>query len=377
MKKFICLLGIGLVLFVGCIKEFNANLPYTDQDLLVVEGDIVANSDVVFILSKTFSLSEDKLPDGYNDIKATLYVAGSDGYRSESGVEVGKGRYKVAIGNLKENAEYWLVIEYGGETYQSVPESPLFTSPIDSISFSQVGLGDIELRLTTHDMTSEKQYYIWTFEEDWEIEMPFYVTYFYNPESGKFYNLPDDPYFYCWQHEVSSSVLISSTEALVDNKIYNEKFHSVSPYSDKVQSLYCISVHQRSISRKAYLYYQNKKKYSEEMGGLFTPQPSDLPSNIVCVTNGVKKAIGYVGVSLNTAFYRKFISKHELSLPSISGCGVPEFPGNMSDDAKYRQGYRPIYYDFIEGVIWRSKECTDCRTKGTKNKPDFWPNDHQ
>lgn len=39
------------------------------------------------------------------------------------------------------------------------------------------------------------------------------------------------------------------------------------------------------------------------MGGLFVPQPSELPSNIRCESSD-KQAIGYVGVSLNVAEYR-------------------------------------------------------------------------
>ncbi len=34
---------------------------------------------------------------------------------------------------------------------------------------------------------------------------------------------------------------------------------------------------QRKISRGEYEYYQEKIKINEEMGGLFIPQPSELP----------------------------------------------------------------------------------------------------
>ena len=41
------------------------------------------------------------------------------------------------------------------------------------------------------------------------------------------------------------------------------------------------------------------------------PQPSELPSNIRCESSD-KQAIGYVGVSLNVAEYRIFISTDDI-----------------------------------------------------------------
>ena len=35
---------------------------------------------------------------------------------------------------------------------------------------------------------------------------------------------------------------------------------------------------QRALSKGEFEYYENKVKLSEEMGGLFTPQPSELPT---------------------------------------------------------------------------------------------------
>lgn len=47
------------------------------------------------------------------------------------------------------------------------------------------------------------------------------------------------------------------------------------------------------------------------MGGLFIPQPSELPTNIIC-NNSDKNVVGYVGVSMNVAKYRIFISADDI-----------------------------------------------------------------
>lgn len=41
-----------LLCLTGCVSEFNAQLPTSDEELLVVTGDIIANTEVVFSLSK-------------------------------------------------------------------------------------------------------------------------------------------------------------------------------------------------------------------------------------------------------------------------------------------------------------------------------------
>ena len=37
-----------LLCLTGCVSEFNAQLPTSDEELLVVTGDIIANTEVVF-----------------------------------------------------------------------------------------------------------------------------------------------------------------------------------------------------------------------------------------------------------------------------------------------------------------------------------------
>lgn len=48
-----------LLCLTGCVSEFNAQLPTSDEELLVVTGDIIANTEVVFSLSKSVPLSEE------------------------------------------------------------------------------------------------------------------------------------------------------------------------------------------------------------------------------------------------------------------------------------------------------------------------------
>ena len=70
---------------------------------------------------------------------------------------------------------------------------------------------------------------------------------------------------------------------------------------------------QRAISKAEYEYELARLQASSEMGGLFTPLPSALPSNIRCLTSH-KSVVGFVGCTLNVAKYRFFLNSYDYSV---------------------------------------------------------------
>lgn len=125
-----------LLCLTGCVSEYNAQLPSSDEELLVVTGDIIANTEAIFSLSKSIPLSED-MPEDYRNIYARIAVVGSDGYRSDFGTALGDGKYQVSIGELQDDVSYGIEIEYDGEIYTSSPSIPMVSSEIDSVSWIQ------------------------------------------------------------------------------------------------------------------------------------------------------------------------------------------------------------------------------------------------
>jgi len=105
------------------------------------------------------------------------------------------------------------------------------------------------------------------------------------------------------------------------------------------------------------------------MGSLFAPIPSEMNGNITNVSS-TKKAIGYVDVSIPSK-KTLFISSQEAGYePSGKSCEVLDYS---------KTGYGIFQLDNSGAVTsWAPVECIDCtRNGGTKNKPAFWPNDHQ
>jgi len=380
----------------GCITEYNAELPANDEQILVVEGNIVGNTDATFYLSKSFPLNSTSVPSESLDIDANLTVIGSDGYKSPPATSLGKGAYQISIGELSDDVEYGLQIEYDGNTYQSTLSKPLQTPEIDSVSWVQPEkAGAISFRVSTHDDTEGAKFFIWNYVENWEISAYYYTTIFYNPVDSLFYLDSAAPSFYCWKSNKSSSILVGSTESLNENKIINQQLYQGAPEDDRFSMLYCATVYQTAISKNAFDFYQNRKLLNEEMGGLFTPQPSELRGNIICITESSKKAMGYVEVVKNTTLKRTFVNWRQITRPpvySLNNCttitkdSVQSYMNQNNINSYgdfYRLGYRPISMDLfgypeILPDEWASKPCADCVANGgSKNKPDFWPNNDQ
>ena len=88
------------------------------------------------------------------------------------------------------------------------------------------------------------------------------------------------------------------------------------------------------MSKEGYEYYLNVQQQNEEMGGIFTPQPSEIQGNISCISQPGRRTIGYVGVYKNISEKRIYIHPNEIKRPPLySGCE------EVSDSEMDEQGY--------------------------------------
>ena len=368
------------VILSNCVDKFDAHLPNDNMGLLIVEGNIISDSTVVFCLSRSFSLDMETFPQDYNQIDAEVSVVGTDGSHF-NGVSLGKGKYQIAIGKLNKEVSYSLKIVFDRDTYISEPQYPLETEEIESVTYVQPEeYGNLYVRLSTQSNVAA--YYLWSYEEDWEVKAEYAVQWFYNPETNKLTYYDEPPYARGWCHNESSQILIGTTESNLNYRLKDKQLYSIicNDVNDtRVSRYYSTLMKQRKISKGEYEYYQDKIKFNEEMGGLFTPQPSELPTNITC-SNPKKQVIGYIGVNMNVAKHRIFISRNDIKYQNIRECFAlklvtydiyPEFY------EMYMKDYRLFFY--YHGVgrdtsLWAPRGCTDIRDLGgTLDKPSFWP----
>jgi hypothetical protein len=330
--------------------------------------------------------------DSIFDVNATVTIIGSNGYKSLPAIYQGRGRYLLQAGKFEDDVKYGIEIEYDGETYQSALSKPLVTPEIDSVSWVQPdSVGAVHFRVSTHDNSAaEAKFFLWDYKEDWETTATFFATLFFNPNNDTFYTDFSAPYYYCWRSSVSNNHLIGSTESLKANRIINKQLYEFDPGNNRFSTLYCVTVNQKAISKGAYDYYQNKIQLNEGMGGLFTPQPSEVSGNITCITNPSKKAMGYIEVTKNTTQKRIFVYPYQLTRPRawtncelITADSVKNYLmlNGITYAAFYAAGNRPVEVlnpITNEPANWAFLTCTDCvAAGGSKAKPDFWPNDHK
>ena len=386
MNKFKAVIGMiwamSVTIMIGCVEEFDAGVKGMPAEGLVVEGNIVSDSAVVFQLSKTMPLTNSNEVLGnlgaYMVVNAEVQVIGSDG-ASWQGEPIGKGRYQVEIGTLQPNVEYHLEIEYEGDVFRSEPQKPLETSGIESVSFKQPDLeGPVSVLLDTpENMNGEKKYYLWYFEEDWEVRAEFASMFLYDPSTDKVTTYSYPPIAQGWCHYGLDQIMLGTTEAYADNRVTDKILKTISNSDHRLSVLYSIRVEQRDLTRKEYEYYQERAKQNNEMGGLFTPQPSELPTNISC-SNPARKVIGYVGCNMGVSHAHLYISNDEVSYLNKFDCKVGQAPEGSNKD-KYSAGFQ-ISNIMTEGnnvyVEWAKRECVDVTMKKAdpEGRPSWWPN---
>ena len=307
----LCLM-VGVCTMSGCIEEYEASISSDDSRLLVVEGTICSADTNRFYLSRTQPLNSS---DGLRMITgAMVSVRGSDG--SEYMTKANGNCYSCWIDHLNPDTEYYLHIEEDGEIYESEPQKPLPTEKIANISGEQnTPEGDIDILVTpgvpiNPDKTN---YYTWTYDETWEVHSDYTTFVYFDVEKMEKVDtiglFPE-----CgWKDARGTNILVGSSTNYDSQHIEKLKLYDIYRGDERIRHKYSGLVRQRAISKAEYEYELARRQAGSEMGGLFTPLPSALPTNIHCLTSH-KLVIGFVGCSLNTSEYRFFLYPHEFSI---------------------------------------------------------------
>lgn len=374
------ILSLG-ILVTACIEPYPAPVIDGDVNYLVVDGSVDGQGGTASVtLSHAVPLASTEPPPP--ELNADVSVEDSDG-NSYVLMEVGNGVYTQSNLPIDENKEYRLHIrtndnsEYRSD-FVTIKETPV----IDSLTWAPTAQRDgIEIRVNTHDATKNTRYYQWSFEETYHYEAPYYS--FFRLEGEDVVRIPDEEQtFNCWRTIVSKNILIASSERLNEDIISNFPITFIEKGSQKITLKYSILVKQRALSREAYDYWLNLRKTTENLGGLFDPQPGRVTGNIHNVNDPDHPVLGYFDIGTSKE-QRLFIRNVEIpndirGYKSVSQCEVdtvmladlPFFNGNSSAllDPVYEMG------PFIVGYRFTSNSCADCRYQyGITTKPSFWP----
>ena len=378
LYNLICLM-LGVTLS-GCIEEFEADIPEEDSNLLVVEGTICSGKMNTFILSRTQPVNSSYTPRMV--VGAKVSVRGSDG--SEYRAEEAGGYYACWIESLNPDAEYSLHIETDGEVYESEPQKPLRTENIAEVHGVQdTPDSDIDI-LITPDAPFESghaNYYSWTYDETWEVQSDYTTSVFYDIELMDAVIKPNQFPWRGWKDAASSAIMVGGSANYEGQHIRNLKLYDIGHHLDeRMYHRYTSLVHQRAITKAEYEYELARRQAGLEMGGLFTPQPSALPTNIHCLTAN-RHVIGFVGCSMNTSEYRFFLDASDYAIRLPVHDDTREWltnPESWLCRQMVESGMLLCVWE-ISGTTgslqtaWATEQQLDVRYKGAYiEKPDFW-----
>jgi hypothetical protein len=400
MKRFATFIKIAhfIVIFVcmltGCVEEYEADLPDGETNLLVVNGTICSNAYSEFYITKTIPIitqsTDGYIGDYYSRGGQIVYYAnvticGTDG--SEYGCEFQEdGYYRCQTPSLNPDVDYYVRIECEDDIYQSEPERPLRTPDIEQLEYNQQGEGsNIEILLTTAKPDNPEQtvYYTWNFTETWEVRPTRQTTIYYDVDARTAKRLPQSELYpeRGWKTARNRHILTESTAHYAGGQFTKYQIHYIPYDSEHIAWNYCNEVTQRAISKAEYEYNKACLEAGWEMGGLFTPQPSALPTNIHCTTSS-KRVLGYIGCSLNTARKRVYIDGTQIYRELPKPGPYTKLPDCIDDDCikmVYKGMVLYIWDDkrLIQGPLttyWAYPQDFDVRLNGaTTVKPDYMP----
>ncbi|MBQ7179684.1 MAG: DUF4249 domain-containing protein [Bacteroidaceae bacterium] len=382
----------------GCIDEYEANLPSSDEKRLVVEGNIRSDMLCTFYLTYSLGLKESATYFGLFPVvtDARLSVIGEDGTvfpDSNNGLYLPSGAYQVEVGTLRPDVRYWLRIETDGDVFTSDPQFPVNTESELSLSFNQERSDqEVDILVTSAAPgDGQRKYYRWDYTEYWEINTPYKAEFEYDPASDKIVKA-ETLKNHGWCTSSSASAKMVSSSDFQENRIVGMPIISITNFDNRLNSKYIVRVYQRCISQEEYEYEMLRNKLTNQMGGLFTPMPADLPTNIHC-ESGDRKAIGFVGVSGQVATATLAISSSQVNYKlgrsprqidhkdlTPASCRQIYYSGyrlfRFNYDSPGFQGNGPFDADSVPDKKWAERWCVDCTDpywNASLRKPSDWP----
>jgi len=383
---------ITACLIIGCAKPYTPKQITTATKYLVVEGVIntSVNDSTLIMLSRTVPLYSGvgTTP----ELQATIIIQ-SDNNQSYNLRELGKGIYTSDKLTLDNTHKYRLSINTSdGKNYVSDYIVPVNTPPIDSVGFIIKSDG-LHIYANTHNSSNGSRYYRWDYNETWIFNSKYFSSFVSNG-ADEVQRTPEQYVYQCWGNDISTDIILGSSVNLTQDVIYQQPIAFIGPTSEKLETRYSILVKQYSLDKNGYSYFDELRKNTQELGGIFDPQPSQLTGNVHCTTNAAIPAIGYITAG---TIQQKRIFIDNKQLPTNWNAA---YPYDCSTDTAYyvnpKTGYNdvlnyllspgstllaitPIYapgppppYPKPIAYVYSSAGCVDCTLRGTVVQPSFW-----
>ena len=369
-----------LLMCIGfsCRDPYNPGLDSSSESYLVIEGVLNAgNGSTSLFLSRTFKLDDTAVL--RTERNAMVTVEGKDNTTRQLAM-TGDGIYTAPNLNLVLNQEYRLrIVTTAGKEYLSDYVVARQTPPIDDITFHQNDKG-VQIHVTTHDNANSTRYYLWSYDETWEIRTYYYSKYRYINDTVLPRTQAEDVYT-CWKYGSSNEILIGSSAAYETDTIPEAPVRFIGNGDERLAVRYSILVKQTGLDKKGYEFYELMKKNTESIGTIFDPQPSQVKGNIHSVSDPNEQVIGNIAAT-TVEEKRIFIEATDLDRWKFNQyCSSYDIVNNL-DSIKFAYATGLSIYDaifsrtqpnVIDKYQFSFAPCVDCTKRGGDlSRPPYW-----
>jgi hypothetical protein len=369
-SDYLIMMSLIAIIF-SCVKPYEPSVTKADNTFLVVDGVIMADSGTTIKLSRTRSLTD--TGGTVAEKNAQVFIEDESG-TSYNFSAVADGQYQSENSSLTIGTKYRLkIITSNGKQYLSDYVEMKSTPPIDSVEWNQNDA--IFIYVNTHDPTNNTRFYRWDFVETSDYSTPFdsYLDF----RNGAIIFLDSGEHrSTCYKTFYSNNILIATSSALSNDVITHQLINRIPNDNSKISDKYSILVKQYAIDAAAYQYWNILKQNSEQTGGLFDPQPSQLKGNIHCVDVPGEPVMGYISASA-VSETRIFIRNNQLKdrKETIYSDICKETFISPDSAAFYLSdgSFLPAYFITNGPLAIAPKFCVDCRVAGgVTARPSFW-----
>lgn len=376
------------IVFVSCIEEYKID-NIQSSPLFVVDGSITDEAEEqVLNLTYSSSISEPN----YLPVKnAEVMVVDKAGNIFNFKETIDRGVYLGKVGQeylIPGNAFKLFISTKDGKDYESSFEEITKCNAVDSVYYEinqnslKSGNGASRSGITFFvDLENNSNYssfYKWNLEETYEYRSTWPIErYWWGRMRRK--NSPDYSRYYCFKVEQIPSVFTESVKSINENAKLKSQLHTVTTETQRLYYRYSLLVKQKSLTQKAYLYWERLKENNQQSGGLYDKQPGNVIGNMVCTSNPDEKVLGYFGVSsvnLKRIFVYNDELKNNINFYGDVFCEANPV-GNMDWINRTTKDDWPIYFapspSGDTALYYGPKACFDCTLRGGTTKlPTFW-----
>ena len=368
MRRFLIILFASAAV-AGCVYPFDAELPEGITPALVIEGNLCIGE----VSRITLSYVEPLKSGGSTKAVpfSEVYVEDHMGSRFSSEYD-GKG-YVVNTSKARTNRRFRVVVISEGKKYVSEFQGPMVAPKITDTEIT-ADKNSVFVKVSFQTSSAGVQYAAVRFIEAWEFHVDYLKMYDYDELTGSIQKLTDVDMsrYYCWRtEEHNDDILVDMSST--GGKVQDLVVQSFPRTDNRNHRQYWIKTSIRLLSADEYRYRIQLRDNASQGGDLFSPDPGEISSNLICETDPETRVYGYVNVCRSASTLDYVNNKYYVTGP-VYPLAVPE-PGEYAD--YYARGMNPVA-DYVSidasGIGWGYDRCYDCiAAGGTLEQPDFVP----